>query len=184
MANLKQVGTPTNSKNKDSISLDSMISTLDMAQSRFFTITIEGMGIQFNRNKDKLLPVQSIAYTLKSVENMQITLGLFRDVPIPTGIKLPKLSLVLNDTDQDEIQKQFEKWINLLTPTNGYVGYLSDLVKTLTYTAYGVDGSVVGGFKAPVILSDDFSTNRSYESNELKTMDIGLVIVGEGQTIK
>jgi hypothetical protein len=183
--NILKVGV---SKNPPVVNLDGKTMLQDMAQSRFFTISIADMngnnpmGIPFGNYT--CLPLKNMTYTMQGIDIMTLSVGLFKDIPIPVGLRLPKLSLTLTDTDEDTIENQFRDWYNLYTPNNyGCVGYLEDLVKIMTYRSYKVDGTPNKAFKAPVILADDFTYTRDYETNDLKTMEANILIVGEGQVI-
>lgn len=172
------------------VSLNSIVSQLDMAQSRYFTIQIfytnssgtkEYMGLNFG--KKTLMPVNNITYTVQGIDVMTLSLGIFKDIPIPVGLRLPKVSLSLNDTDDSIIEKQFRNWYNSFSPDPnfGYVGYLNDMVRYMTYKSYKVDGTLDFSFTAPIILEGDFTYTRSYEANDLRVMEAQVIIVGDGK---
>ncbi len=153
---------------------------LDIAQSRFFKVALDGISLPTTYAKAKdYLPVKNISYTLIGTETMTVGIGVFKDIPIITGLRLPKMSLTLVDDDLDSIEKQFRDWYNKSVPSaDGYVGYLSEMVKNLTYTSYNVKGDVSYTYQAEVMLTDDFTMTRDYETNELKSMEVNLIIVG------
>jgi hypothetical protein len=169
-------GTPP-SNNNTGLSLD-IASALDMAQSRYFTVEIEGMGLPLSKN-GLIMPVQNITYTIQGIDSLSLSLGIFKDIPIPNGIRVPRISLSLLDDDKDTIQSQFKEWLKLYMPDMGTVGYLSSLVKKMTYKSYGVDGTLNtnASFIADIMLDSEFNTTRDYSANDLKIMEAQVIIV-------
>ena len=64
-------GTPP-SNNNTGLSLD-IASALDMAQSRYFTVEIEGMGLPLSKN-GLIMPVQNITYTIQGIDSLSLSL--------------------------------------------------------------------------------------------------------------
>ena len=156
---------------------------MDMAQSRFFTVEIEGFS-QYDINLGGL-PVKSISYTITGIETMPLSIGVFRDIPIPIGKKLPKLSLTLADDNIDQLETQFRVWYDSMFPkaSTGTVAYLNEMVRRLQYTSYNTSGVLNFSYSANVILTDDISISRDYESNGLKEFEISLIILNDQITV-
>jgi hypothetical protein len=174
-------------ENIEAISFKNAIS-LDMAQSRFFKVRLispddKTVSLPVNNSVvTGLLPVKNITYTMASTETMNVGVGLIKDLPIITGYRLPKISLTLVDDDLDTIEKMFRKWFDLCMPSGdvtktNYVAYLEDIIYTLEYTSYQVDGKSNGTYTLQVMIADDFTMSRDYETNALKQMEVSLYIL-------
>lgn len=162
----------------------SLIKALDLSQSRHFTVELSGIQVPPNLvgnnpldQIDYNLPVRNITYTMAGLDISTFSIGVFRDLPLPTGIRLPKISLTLLDTSTDSLEVQFRNWYRSMVPSNGYVAYLSSIVKTLTYTSYNFDGSINEELRLPVVLADDITMTRDYEANDFKTFEVNLVVL-------
>lgn len=170
----------------NSVSVGDLFSS-DRAQSRFFTVTIDKFDSNTNNlfenttvtNKEiEGLPVKNMSYIISGIDSMVLPIGVFKDVPIPTGKRLPKITLTLIDDRMDQIETALRNWCNVMIPSeSGIIGYLDDMVGTLIYTSYDTSGDVNFTYQANVILTDDFSMSRDYETNELKAMEISLVVL-------
>ena len=69
------IGKPSAGKGNDAgITLNGITRNLDMAQSRYFTIEISGMGIHIANSTDLMLPVKSISYTIQGIDTMSLSL--------------------------------------------------------------------------------------------------------------
>jgi hypothetical protein len=173
----------SNNDSESILTLDGIGSKITMAQSRYFTIEIEGISFVSGVS---ILPVKNITYTVTGLDIMALTLGFFKDLPIPVGIRLPKLSLTLTDTQEDSLEQKFREWFNSYKPANRTnngrysVDYLDNLCRKVTYKSYSLDGTLNFSVIFPAMLAEDFTYTRDYEANELKTMEVTLLIAGEG----
>lgn len=162
---------------------------VDRAQSRFFTVTLSSLAssnIRIGVNGDiEALPVKNISYTITGIDSMSLSIGVFKDIPIPVGKKLPKITLTLVDDRMDQIETDIRSWCNdsMLPARTGMTRYLDDMVSTLTYNSYDTCGQLNFTYTASVMLTDDVTLTRDTESNELKSIEIALVILEDDITI-
>lgn len=155
---------------------------LDMAQSRFFTIEIENISM-YDVSLGGL-PVKNILYTITGIETMSLAIGVFRDIPIPIGKRLPKITMTLVDEKIDQLETSFRSWYNVMIPSQtGTIGYLDDMVRKLQYSSYDTSGDLNFSYSANVILADDFTMSRDYESNELKGFEVSLIVLNDVITV-
>ena len=138
----------------------------DRAHSRFFTINIDKLNGSNILTKGNIstLPVKNISYAVTGVDNMTLNIGVFKDVPIPTGKKLPKITMSFTDDAYDKIESGIRSWYDLIIPSrSGVARYLNEMVGSLSYKSYLYNGKVNFTYTAAVILADDLIINRSYE---------------------
>jgi hypothetical protein len=145
---------------------------LDMAQSRFFTIEVEGITVpstlgssafDLKGKHSRALPIKSCSYSIISVDTRSLSVGVFRDIPLVTGVRLPKLSLSLYDTSDDDLEHAFRDWVGIMVPDDmGYVGYIDQMFKKMTYKSYSTDGRLVTSYVAPVTLVGGIEMSLSH----------------------
>lgn len=178
-----QEGIPSSKK----VDLPNMFS-MDMAQSRFFTVELGAP----NKSKNKIstfkgmegLPVKNISYTVTGIETMTLPIGVFRDLPIPIGKKLPTITLTLLDSGIDQIEMQLRDWFESMIPSSkNTISYLDDMVGTLKYKSYDTSGNPNYTYTANVMLTEDLSISRDYEANELKSLQINLIVLKDEVTV-
>ena len=154
----------------------------DRAHSRFFTINIDKLNGSNILTKGNIstLPVKNISYAVTGVDNMTLNIGVFKDVPIPTGKKLPKITMSFTDDAYDKIESGIRSWYDLIIPSrSGVARYLNEMVGSLSYKSYLYNGKVNFTYTAAVILADDLIINRSYENNSLKEIEISLIVLSD-----
>lgn len=176
--NIKKINMPVlqgmASNTGNNVSIGSVFSS-DMAQSRFFTVNIDTID---NVNGMKSLPVKNISYTISGIDTMNLPIGVFKDIPIPVGKRLPKISITFNDDNLEQVESQLREWYESMIPTgSGIISYLDDMIGVLTYESYRVNGELNFSYRANVMLVDDFVISRDYESNNLKTLEISLIVL-------
>lgn len=159
----------------------------DIEQSHHFTITLDKIAEFWPRyyktkfpDSQYFLPVKSISFTKASIENMNIPLGVIGSLPIMHRKNLGRLTMVLYDIDREPIESAIQSWIGSCFQGNDYVNYLSNIVGTLNYTSYGVDGrrneNVSGEYY--VIPAESITLDRSYDANDAKLLNFSVVIIG------
>lgn len=173
------------------------LTAIDMAQSHFFKVQIDGFdrtmmqhNVQSWNFKDNaivtrgyrhFLPVKNVSLSEVGVVTLNLPLGIFSDFPIAHRRKIGKLNITIVDTDDDWYEIELRKWYNKTVPdSNGYVGYMSEIIKRLTLKSYDTKGNENFTRYYSVMLTDDIQINRSYEANELKEISFNLAIVGNG----
>lgn len=154
----------------------------DRAQSRFFTVTVDSLSssnILVGVNKDiEALPVKNINYNITGIDTMSLSIGVFKDIPIPTGKKLPKITLTLIDDRMDQLETSIRYWCDTMIPSGtGIVGYLDEMITTLTYISYDTCGQENFSYIASVMFTDEITLSRDAETNELKAIEISLIIL-------
>ena len=156
----------------------------DMAQSRFFKVRLSTPEKDItNIAGMDCLPVKNISYTVTGIETMNLPIGVFRDIPIPIGKRLPRISMTLVDNRIDVIESQLRAWyVSMIPSKQGTIGYLDQMVGSLTYESYDTSGNTNFTYSAFVMLSEDFSMSRDYEANELKSMEISLIVLKDTVT--
>jgi len=156
--------------------LDMMV---DKSLNNYFQISIKGIGSNKDSSGRSYLPITNISYTMAGLETISLSIGVFSDIPIVTGNKLPKLTLTISDNSDDSIENDLRNWFGqTVLSEKGTVGYLADMVRDLDYSSYSPKGNLNFYRRFQVMLAEDFTTSRDYESNTLKTMDISLIVIG------
>lgn len=154
---------------------------IDMGRQSHFTVHIQGMD-RANMRHDKygaFLPIKSLTYTPVSLDHLKLNIGIFNDISIPQHRKLGKIDLEINDTSDHYYENMFYSWYDKLVPDeSGYIGYFSDFVKNFEYKEYNHKGEPIKTYYMEVMPEGDFRVQRSYDSNDLKTFSVSLVIVG------
>lgn len=151
----------------------------DIAQSHHFKIKIDRIPIEFTSKAfGSFLPVKSISFDEVTFEHLTIPVGIFGDFPVMHRRKMGRFSLTLYDTADDKIEHALQDWENKCFPQGKYVSYLSEMVGTMKYASYSVEGKLNKELALLVIPADSHKISRSYDENSAKLITIGLVIVG------
>ncbi len=158
---------------------------IDIAQSRYFTVSIEGINTTVNGDNyfEQALPLKNLQFTMSSIDTMPVSVGIIKELPIPTGIKIPRAMLTLLDSDMCTIEKNVMDWYHECVPYNnkegylGYVGYLSKMVRLMSYDSYTVSGKKFNSYKIFVIPVGDFSTTREYDGSDFKQMNLEVALL-------
>ncbi|MFA6358806.1 MAG: hypothetical protein WCY09_09150 [Candidatus Omnitrophota bacterium] len=183
VSQLKKINMPTVLQGgiANTVSVGNQFSA-DMAQSRFFTVNLDTID---NVNGMKSLPVKSISYTVTGIDTMSLPIGVFKDIPIPTGKKLPRITLTLIDDRMEQIESQIREWYEIMIPTgSGTIGYLDDMIGVLTYESYDTSGDINFSYQANVILTEDLTMSRDYETNGFKILEISFVVLKDDIRVK
>ena len=132
---------------------------------------------------DKFLPVKSISLTESGISTLTLPLGIFSDFPIAHRKKITRLNITIVDTDDDWYEQQLRTWYYQTVPSDlGYVGYMSDIIRELTFTSYNTKGDRNYVRRLFVMLVDDMQINRDYESNSFKEIAFSVAVVGTGSS--
>jgi len=156
-----------------------MSSTSNLSSSGSLTGTAAVITESAIASGDNFLPVKSINLVPVSIETTTLPLGIFGDMAIVTRRKLGKLNIVLLDDNDERYEKALRLWYKKTVPTSGYVGYMNEIVRNLTYKSYSTTGENRIDLQYQVMLADEMSIARDYDANELKTISFSLLIVGE-----
>ena len=154
---------------------------IDMGKEANFTVQIDGITKPNMKHSKwgQFLPVKSLNYVPVSIETMKLKAGIFADLPIPSGRKIGRVDLEIQDTEDHYFENQFFAWYNQMIPdSRGYVGYFEDFVKKLTYTEFNNKGQTVKTYYMEVIMDGDLKVTRTYDNNGLKIFSVSLLIVG------
>ena len=154
---------------------------IDMGREAHFTVSIDGISLpnMQHKNYHSFLPLKSFSYTPVSVDHLTLNAGLFTDLPIPNRRKVGRIELEVLDTVNHYYENSFFSWYaNTVPDYNGYVGYLSDSVRKLTYREYNNEGKNIVTYYFEVIPDGDVKVSRQYDNDGLKSVSITLVIVG------
>ena len=169
---------------------------LDMAQSRYFTLTISkltfnGKPIQFKLgtpivtkgalpNKfDDFFPVKNISVSFTSYNNMSIPFSIFGNLPILHKKSVAKITVNAYDLDDDRVERAVQAWEKECFPDSNYVAYLDDVKAQFVYKSYDVKGKQNYSKTLYVIPADNVSVSRSYDDNNEKIVSFSIVAVGE-----
>ena len=169
---------------------------LDMAQSRYFTLTISklmfnGKPIQFKLgtpivtkgalpNKfDDFFPVKNISVSFTSYNNMSIPFSIFGNLPILHKKSVAKITINAYDLDDDRVERAVQAWERECFPDSNYVAYLDDVKAQFVYKSYDVKGKQNYSKTLYVIPADNVSVSRSYDDNNEKIVSFSVVAVGE-----
>lgn len=169
---------------------------LDMAQSRYFTLTISkltfnGKPIQFKLgtpivtkgalpNKfDDFFPVKNISVSFTSYNNMSIPFSIFGNLPILHKKSVAKITINAYDLDDDRVERAVQAWEKECFPDSNYVAYLDDVKAQFVYKSYDVKGKQNYSKTLYVIPADNVSVSRSYDDNNEKIVSFSVVAVGE-----
>lgn len=132
---------------------------------------------------DKFLPVKSVSLTESGISTLTLPLGIFSDFPIAHRKKITRLNITIVDTDDDWYEQQLRTWYYQTVPSDlGYVGYMSDIIRELTFTSYNTKGDRNYVRRLFVMLVDDMQINRDYESNSFKEIAFSVAVVGTGSS--
>ena len=161
---------------------------IDMGRENHFTVEISGIGVpnmkiklspKENSSTYNFLPIKSFSYTPVSLEHLSLNAGLFTDIPIPQYRKVGRIELEVLDTVDHYYENSFFSWYASTVPDYlGYVGYLADSVRTLTYREFNNVGNNIVNYVFEVIPDGDVKVSRSYDGDNIKSVSITLVIVG------
>jgi len=161
--------------------------TLDMAQSSFFTLEIEGLtelepamyhsATGPNSKKadgyKRFLPIKSLDYTPVSMENKNFNAGIFQDLFIIEKRKLGMLNITLLDTSDNIYEYAVTDWFSL--PTNNTVQIKEDgsnknkLEVYHGYVGFLVDWAKVCRYNEYTVRGEK---SKSYEFMVLPTGDV------------
>lgn len=154
---------------------------IDMGKEANFTVQISDISKPNMKHKvwGPFLPIKSISYEPVAIETQKFKAGIFVDLPIPVGRRIGKIELTVQDTEDHYYENQFYDWYTHTIPDSfGYIGYFEDMVKTFTYTEYNNIGKTVKTYYMEVLLDGGLQVSRSYESKDLKTFSVTLLVVG------
>ena len=161
----------------------------DIAQNRFFTVTIKDF-IQFvlptsddeSQKSDMsgtyFLPVKSIDISLSRVDNMSVPVFFFGDFPIINKKRVGVIRLTCFDLDNDSIEREIRHWMEDECFIGTRVRYLSQMAKELTYKSYDVTGKLNYEKTVLTIPTSDVNISRNYEDGA-KLVSFSLAVVGE-----
>lgn len=173
--------------NNSGISSDSNIFAKDIAQSRYFTVTVEKLR---DENREPIcfhsggvfhdfLPVKSINLSYVDYENLGIPLASLGSIPILNKKRLSTIQIVSYDTDDDVIEKAVQRWEQICFPSSIYVGYLDEISSKFEYKSYDVKGNLVFIRVFDVVPTGSVQVSRSYDANSEKLVSFTLAVVGE-----
>lgn len=129
----------------------------------------------------RFLPIKSVSVTESGISTLTLPLGIFADFPIAHRKKISRINITIVDTDDDWYEQQLRKWYQQTIPDEGgYVGYMSDIIRGLTFTSYNTKGNKNFDRKLWVMLVDDMQYNRDYETNGFKEISFSVAVVGTG----
>ena len=154
---------------------------IDMGKEPNFTVQISGISKPNMKHNvwGGFLPVQSISYVPVSIETLKLKAGIFVDLPIPSGRKIGRIDLEIQDTEDHYFENKFYQWYTQMIPDSlGYVGYFEDFVRNFSYTEFDNKGKTVKTYYMEVIMDGDLKVSRSYENDGLKIFSVSLLIVG------
>ena len=201
--NITQVGQDTFNIEVEEYNIDSLFKA-DIAQSRFFTVTIDklefssGNPIKFKfptpSEKDYLpkpprqseinvyedfFPVKDVSFNFTSYNNISIPFNAFGNFPILCRKQLPQITINSYDFGDDVVERAVRKWEEECFPNSKYVAYLSEVTSKFEYISYDTTGRISYIRNLYVIPMGNVSVNRSYESNGEKIVSFSVIAVGE-----
>lgn len=136
-----------------------------------------------HKGYNEFLPVKSVNLTESGISTLTLPLGIFSDFPIAHRKKITRLNITIVDTDDDWYEQQLRTWYYQTVPSDlGYVGYMSDIIRELTFTSYNTKGDRNYVRRLFVMLVDDMQINRDYESNSFKEIAFSVAVVGTGSS--
>lgn len=161
----------------------------DIAQNRFFTVTIKDF-VQFvlptsddeSQKSDMsgtyFLPVKSIDISLSRVDSMSVPVFFFGDFPIINKKRVGVIRLTCFDLDNDSIEREIRHWMEDECFIGTRIRYLSQMAKELTYKSYDVTGKLNFEKTVLTIPTSDVTISRNYEDGA-KLVSFSLAVVGE-----
>jgi len=151
----------------------------DFSLSFHFTVELTYSTSDIESQSINLYP-QNITMKAGSINNSASKIGILNNFPMPDGINLPTISMTLLDNTFESTETKLREWFQVYSPAgSGYMGFLEDMVGTLTYTSYDHTGLCNFMCSLPVMLDGDLTYTRDYSSNDLKYMQLDLIVLSD-----
>lgn len=171
----------------------------DMAQSRYFTLTLDklrhnGKPIQFKLATpssadyanysdvhvfNDFFPVKNMTMNFTAYDNLSIPFAIFGNLSILHRKRLTTITINAYDTDKDIVEEAVQKWEAECFPSSKYVAYMADVASKFEYKSYDVTGKINYIKTLYVIPAEGVSVSRGYDDNSEKIVSFSVVAVGE-----